>query len=254
MSVKDPDRFAEKAMPDSEKDFRLAQERLIAESGLSHTEKFQNFPVFTSRQKITRLLARYELFKMIQDIPGHIFECGVLFGGGLFSFAHFSAIFEPVNCQRRVVGFDTFEGLPQLHEKDKSRTSSSKLQAGAMSIDSYDYLIRAARIFDMNRALPHLPKIELVRGDVRQTMPRYLEENTHVLVALLYLDMDIYLSTKAALSACIDRMPKGAIIAFDEFSCERWPGETAALIDTLPVREANLKRFNYESYLSYLVV
>lgn len=253
MSPKDPDRFAETTMPTSERDFRLAQERLIAESDLSNTEKFQNFPVFTSRQKITRFLARYELFKMIQEIPGHIFECGVLFGGGLFSFAHFSAIFEPVNCQRRIVGFDTFTGLPELHEKDHGDTPSSKMLQGAMAIDSHDDLLKAIEVFDMNRSLPHLPKIELVRGDVRETLPRYLEGN-HVLVALLYLDMDIYLSTKAAIEACIERMPKGAVIAFDEFACERWPGETASLIDTLGIKNINLKRFHYDSYLSYLVL
>lgn len=254
MPSKDPDRFAENAMPESEKDFRLAMERLIAASDLSHTEKFMNFPVFTPRQKITRFLARHELFQMVREIPGHIFECGVLFGGGLFSFAHFSAIFEPVNCQRRVVGFDTFEGLPELHEKDRSETPSSKLQPGAMAIDSHEDLMRAIRVFDLNRALAHLPKIELVRGDVRETLPRYLQENRHALVALLYLDMDIYLSTRAALEACIERMPRGAVIAFDEFGCERWPGETAALIDTLGVRGARLKRFDYDSYLSYLVI
>ena len=254
MSEKDPDRFAENAMPASEKEFRLAQERLIADSDLSHTEKFQNFPVFTSRQKITRFMARYELFKMIREVPGHVFECGVLFGGGLFSFAHFSTIFEPVNCQRRIVGFDTFEGLPQLHEKDRSSTPSSKLHQGAMAVDSHDELIQAIKVFDMNRALPHLPKIELVRGDVRKTLPHYLQQHGHVLVALLYLDMDIYLSTRAAIEACVDRMPKGAIIVFDEFSCERWPGETASLIDTLGIRGMNLKRFSYDSYLSYLVL
>ena len=187
MTNKDPDRFAEGAMPEWEKNVRIAQEELISSSPLSNTEKFMNFPVFASRQKITRFLLRYELFKMVRDIPGDIFECGVLFGGGLFSFAHFSTIFEPINAQRRIVGFDTFEGLTELHEKDCSKSPSSKLQEGAMAAHSYEELVKAIEVFDQNRALSHLPKIELVKGDVRESLPRYLSENEHALVALLYL-------------------------------------------------------------------
>jgi len=251
---KDPNRFSEKMMPRWETDVRLAQEALAKESTLTNVEKFLNFPVFTSRQTIARFLVRYELFKMVLDIPGSIFECGVLFGGGLFSFAHFSAILEPVNAQRRIVGFDTFRGLPKLHKKDKSKTPSSKLRANAMAADSYGQLIKAIKVFDMNRSLKHLPKIELVKGDVKITLPDHLSLNSHTLVSLLYLDMDIYLSTKAAIKACLPRMPKGAIIAFDEFACERWPGETVALLDSIGVRGTKLKRFPFDSYLSYLIV
>lgn len=251
---KDPNRFAEKRMPQWEADVRLAQEILARESNLTNVEKFLNFPVFTSRQTITRFLVRYELFKMVLDIPGSIFECGVLFGGGLFAFAHFSSILEPVNAQRKIVGFDTFKGLPKLHRKDRSKTPSSKLHAHAMAADSYSQLLKAINVFDMNRSLKHLPKIELVKGDVKTTLPKYLSLNSHMLVSLLYLDMDIYLSTKAAIKACLPRMPKGAIIAFDEFACERWPGETVALLDSIGVRNTKLKRFSYDSYISYLIV
>ena len=256
MIEKDPDRFAEKRMPDWEKEIRIAQEKLISGTDMSNVEKFQNFPLFASRQKITRFLVRYELFKKIINIPGSIFECGVLFGGGLFSFAHCSTIFEPVNAQRRIVGFDTFQGLTELHKKDKCQKAvgSSKLQQGAMAIDSHGLICEAIKVFDMNRALNHLPKIELVKGDVRESLPKYLADNEHALVALLYLDMDIYLSTKSAIEACLPRMPKGSIIAFDEFACERWPGETSALIDTIGIKDREIRRFPFDSYVSYMIV
>lgn len=254
MSKTDPYRFPEESMPQQEKDLRFMQEELIATSGMSDLEKFMNFPVFVDRVTMSRFLVRYELFKMVVDIPGSIFECGVLFGGGVFSFALFSSIFEPFNAQRRVVGFDTFKGLPKIHEKDHSKTPSSKLHEGAMGYDSHDELMKAAKCFDMNRPIPHLPKIELVRGDIEESMQKYLDENPHVLISLLYIDLDLYLGTKAALEACLPRMPKGSIIAFDEFACERWPGETVALLETLGVQGKTLKRFPFDSYASYLVL
>ncbi len=254
MTTKDPYRFTEQKMPTKEKNIRIMQEELIRDCDLSNLEKIQNFPVFLDRMHMTRYVLRYELFKMVLDIPGSIFECGVLFGGGLYSFALYSSILEPFNAQRKIVGFDTFEGLPEIHEKDYGKEQSPKLKSGAMGYDSQDMLTKAAEIFDANRPIPHLPKIELVRGDVTKTMEKYFIDNPHTLVSLLYLDLDIYLGTKAAIEACVPRMPKGAIIAFDEFGCERWPGETLALFDTLGVQDREVKRFPCHTYLSYVIL
>ena len=43
--------------------------------------------------------------KQVLDVNGSIVECGVLHGGGLLTFAKLSAIFEPVNHTRRIIGF-----------------------------------------------------------------------------------------------------------------------------------------------------
>jgi len=251
---KEPYRFAEMSMPDSERDFNSRLEELADTPDLSNVEKFTNFPVFTSRQTMTRMLVRYELFKMVQDVTGSIFECGVLMGGGLFAFAHYSSIFEPVNAQRRVVGFDTFQGLPNIHEKDKADSYSSKKFENSMAYDSKEMLSNAAEIHDSNRFLSHLPKVELVKGNVEDTLPQYFKDNPHALVSLLYIDMDLYEGCKAALRECIPRMPKGAVVAFDEFACERWPGETVAFLEEMDIRKVSLKRFSFDSYVSYFVI
>src|SRR5580704_1182533 len=60
----------------------------------SVTERLENFAKYVPRQNLARFLARYELFKLIKDVQGSIVECGVLFGGGLMSFAKLSAILE----------------------------------------------------------------------------------------------------------------------------------------------------------------
>src|SRR5438477_13070440 len=97
--------------------YRQALETFFKESAGSNTEKLENFPKYVPRQNLARFLARYEIFKQIKDVQGSIVECGVLFGGGLMSFAQLSAILEPYNFQRRIVGFDTFEGFPEFSEE-----------------------------------------------------------------------------------------------------------------------------------------
>jgi hypothetical protein len=71
------------------------------------------------------------------------------------------------------------------------------------------------------------------------------------LVALLYLDFDLYEPTRKALEVFLPRMPKGAIVCFDELNCSAFPGETGALLEMLPIRETELRRFPFDPWISY---
>ena len=72
----------------------------------------------TPINSIQRFLARYELMKMIQDIPGAIIEMGVCSGNGLMSLIHCHNVLQPTYRYREFYGFDTFEGFPSVHEND----------------------------------------------------------------------------------------------------------------------------------------
>lgn len=237
-------------------DFRVALEEYYKTSGGSQTtnvEKLQNFAKYVPRQSLTRFLAKYELFKKVLHVQGSIVECGVYLGGGLMTFAQLSAIFEPINHQRRIIGFDTFEGFPVIADKDKTSTSEH-LKTGGMSVESFDDIKEAIALYDSNRTLSHIPKVQLIKGDIKETIPQYLKDNPHTVISLLYLDADLYEPTKAALEHCISRMPKGAIIAFDELNADTWPGETLAVLETLGIRNLRIERFPFDTYLSYVVL
>lgn len=228
--------------------------RYIESSSGSGLLKFRTFSRYVPRQVLTEFLVRYEMFKQIVDVPGSIVECGVLNGQGLMAFAQFSAILEPVHYNRKVIGFDTFSGFPELDAKDTRTSPSVHMKEGGFGIDSFAELQEAVRLFDRNRNLGHIPKIDLVKGDVTKTLPAYLEKHPHLVVALLYLDMDIYKPTRAAIEALASRIPKGGVIAFDELNVENWPGETQAVIETLGINRLRLKRLPFDSRICYAVM
>src|SRR5882672_7627793 len=64
-------------------------------------ENLEHFPKFIRRQRLTRFLSLYEIFKRILPVKGSIVECGVYKGFGLMSWANFSAVLEPANLTRR---------------------------------------------------------------------------------------------------------------------------------------------------------
>ena len=120
-----------------------------------------------------------------------------------------------------------------------------------MSADTYEELQKCAKMYDANRPLGHLSKVQLVRGDICETAAKYVAENQHMVVSLLYLDADLYEPTRAALKAFLPRMPKGAIIAFDEVNHPDWPGETMAMLESLNMREIELVRVPYDTTRCY---
>jgi len=217
-------------------------------------DKLRTFPKFAPVGEIGRFLAKNEIFKKILNVQGNIVECGVYMGGGLMSWATMSAIYEPLNHLRRVVGFDTFQGFADVDARDKGQAENDRVKKGGVAANSYDELTECARIFDIYRPLGHIPKVELVAGDVRQSMPEYLAKNPHFLVSLLYLDFDLYEPTKAAIETLRPRMPKGSIIAFDELNIPQWPGETVAVLDTLGIRNLRIERFPFQPQISYAVL
>lgn len=227
------------------------------DSGLgTTTSKLENFPKFVRRQALSKFLARADLFRKILDVHGSIIDGGVNAGCSLMTFAQLSSILEPVNYTRRVVGFDTFTGIPEIHKKDDNPGKTSPhVSAGGFAAEGYDEDIRrVAEVFDANRNLGHIPKIEIVKGDVRQTMPQYVKDNPHLIVSLLHLDMDVYEATKVAIETFLPRMPKGAMMIFDEINQPGYPGETMAVLETVGLSNLRIQRIGYETGISYAIL
>jgi len=211
--------------------------------------RLENFPKYVRRQHLKRFLAMYELFKRALPVKGSVVECGVFRGFGLTSWAKLSTILEPENLTRRIYGFDTFEGFPAVHDKDRSHTASSDV--GDLSAGSHDELLALIAEYDRDRFLGHIPKVELVKGDIAKTAPEFVRTHPHLVVSLLFIDCDLYEPTKAALEAFVPRMPKGALLVFDELDNPIWPGETLATLETLGLRNLRLQRLEWDPYIAF---
>jgi len=219
----------------------------------SHIDKITNFTKYLRSQDLRSFLARYELYKKILEIPGSIMECGIFYGGGLMAFAHFNALLEPLNHARKIVGFDTFSGFPKLADVDE-KSISEFAKEGGLAVDSLEDLKKCIELYNSNRFIKNIPNVELVKGDATKTIPQYIKDNPHTVVSLLYLDFDIYEPTKIALETFIPRMPKGAIVVFDELNCKYWMGETQAVLDTIGIRKRKMKRFSFDPYRAYTIL
>ena len=224
---------------------------------MTEKNKSKNFELFIHRRHLARFICRYELFKRILDIEGSIIECGVHNGSGLLSFAKLSEIFEPYGIKRKIIGFDTFKGFTEINNpKDKnSKSQNIYLNKKSFNLDQEDLtnINQSIKEFENDRYLKQYPKIEIIKGDAVKTIPKFISKNKHLIIALLFIDFDVYKPTKIALKHFLPLMPQGSILAFDEINNESWPGETAALMEEIgDIKKIKIEKFHFDSNISYI--
>ncbi len=204
--------------------------------------------LFTGRTSITRILVMDKLYKKILKIPGVIMEFGVYYGRDLVLFQNLRGLYEPYNYSRRIIGFDTFEGFPSISEVDKGR------EVGGLSTPkNYETILeKILQYHEQENPIPQKKKFELVKGDVCQTVEKYLEDHPETIISLAYLDLDLCKPTKRVLEVIQPHLAKGSIIVFDELNDPNSQGETIAFKEVLGLENCKLKRFRNEPLVSYM--
>jgi len=224
--------------------------RLIEEKKLGISSVIESPMLYCSRQTLTKILTRIKLFEMIREVQGSIVECGVYKADSLLTFFHMSNIFEPFSLTRKVVGFDTFKGFPTVSEHDNAEFA----KVNHLSDVDLSHIQKICEIQELNKALPEINKIQLIEGNVESSIPRYLVENPHLIISLLYLDFDLYEPTKIALEYFLPKVTIGGIVAFDELNQLKWKGETRAFDEIIGINNVALEKFSFDGHVSYFRV
>lgn len=218
----------------------------------SSIEKIIDFSKYAPSTAFVDVFARYELVKLIKDIPGDIFEMGVCGGRGIFSFYHSLTLLEPNYEFREIIGFDTFSGITGITQKDENQYR--KINEGDFTFCNKNELVELAKIHEQYKANRiNTNRIKLIEGDIMDTLPEFLENNKHKLVSLLYLDLDIYKPTKFSIEKVLPRMCKGSVIAFDELYYRSFPGETVALLESFNINDRKIHNV-LNSRINYIII
>jgi O-methyltransferase len=159
-----------------------------------------------------RFIDNLTLVRLVK-VPGDLVECGAWRGG-------MSAAIAEALPGRRSVLFDSFEGLPELTDKDDDaplrRLAPDRFAVG-------EEAARAA----MQRSGAHF---EIRKGWFDATVPKYAAEQPTI--AVLRLDGDLYESTMVCLEHLFPLVAPGGLIIEDDYG-GAWDGCTRAVHDYL---------------------
>jgi hypothetical protein len=226
---------------------------LFKNSPIPDEEIQLNLGLYINRQSLSRILFMHELYKKIINTTGVIMEFGCRWGQNLALFQSFRGMYEPYNYNRKIIGFDSFEGFKSLHKKDGDHKI---LYEGAYAVtDNYtDHLEKVLSHHETESPIGHIKKFEIIKGDATKTLEKYLKDNPETIIAFAYFDFDIYAPTKKCLDLIKDHVTKGTVLGFDELNWPYYPGETLALKEVYGLDKFRIQRSTLCPTPSFLVI
>jgi Macrocin-O-methyltransferase (TylF) len=203
-----------------------------------------NFYLSCDITRISKILAHYELFKMVREVPGAIAECGVFKGASLARFAALRQLLgNPFS--KKIIGFDTFGQFPETgFAPDREVRERFVVAAGDQSIS----------VEQMLEVLKHKrceQFVELVAGDICKTVPEYVSRHPELKISLLNLDTDLYEPAVVILEHLYPRLQRGGVLILDDYGT--FPGETKAVDDYFQGQKIEIRKFPFCMTPCYLV-
>jgi hypothetical protein len=158
---------------------------------------------------------RMNIFLILRFFMRHlagqdVIELGVWRGGNVFFMA---AVLKELYPSARIVGLDTFEGMPE------TKLGLDLHRGGDFSDASLQGVQDAARRFGLDN-------VEFIKGDVRQTLDQIDPSRQF---GLAHIDLDIYEPIAYAQRALLERLVPGGYLTYDDAVTSSCPGATQAV-------------------------
>ena len=197
-------------------------------------EKCKDYTMTT----IERMYSLYQSMNYIfkNNIQGDLVECGVWKGGSSMLMAFMLQKYGMAD--RKLYLYDTFEGMSEPSEFDKTFTGKSaddllekEKKENSSSVWCYSSIKEVKRNLFSTGFLSE--NIIFVKGKVEDT----LNENLPGKLSLLRLDTDWYESTKTELELLYPLLNENGILIIDDFG--HWDGAKKAVVEYFEKNENN---------------
>ena len=238
---------------ENEQKNRLGLADLINSNPVPDNEKSFHTPLFLKRQELSKVLYFQHVYQQFLNTHGVIMEFGTRWGTNMVTLSNLRGIYEPFNYNRKIIGFDTFEGFKNTNTKEDGNHDIIKEGAFSVTENYTDYLDQLLLIHQNESPLSHIKKYEIVKGDAPVQLSKYLTENPQTIIAFAHFDFDIYKPTLDCLNIIKPHLVKGSIISFDELNDPNFPGETKAVNEAFGLNNIELKRFAPCPMQSYFI-
>ena len=200
-----------------------------------------NFYLSCDNSRIGKMIAHYELFKMSSKIPGCIIECGVFKGASLIRFATFLKL---LKSNKKIIAFDTFG-------KHTTTKISSDHKRRKILLSHGKEAISEKQLMNILKRKGLEKNIQLIKGDITETIPNYLKLNPKLKISLLNLDVDFYEPSMSILKNFYPKLSKGGILMLDDYGV--WDGETMAVDEYFIDKKIKIRKHMFSKTPSYII-
>ncbi len=174
----------------------------------------KNYGLFSGDKSIYKNLKIFEILNETKNIKGDIIEFGVWNGNNLL---FIKKVIEYLKIKKKIIGFDSFKGMPKPDEKNSF-------------IGDLNLLKHIIKFFKFKN-------VKIIKDDFLN-----IEKYNHSFkkFSLIYIDCDLYFTTKLILENCAKKLNKGGYIVFDEGAIDG--GEAKAALEFFKLNKKSYKK------------
>ncbi len=209
---------------------------MLVLENLDFEKKFEYENMFylsCDSSRIGKAISQYTLFKKTIEISGDIVECGVFKGASLARFAMYRKLHGLE--EKKLIGFDAFGEFPKTNfSADISLREEVILDDGGND---------GIPIHQMQKVLDEKKcgkNVELIEGDICETVPGFIKRNPDLKISFLHLDVDLYEPSVTILEFFYPRISKGGVLVLDDYNS--FHGETKAANDYFKDKDVTIHR------------
>ncbi len=204
---------------------------------------YENGYFLTSNpNRISKIIAQYELYKKIINLPGEVIEFGIFKGTSFIRLLTFREMLE-FHSSRKIIGFDAFGKFPKSNVKNDNKYIDYFETAAGTGIEKPE--------FEKVLNFKSFKNYELIQGNILETLPLYIEQNPQLKISFLHIDTDVYSPAKLILELCYDRIVKNGVIVLDDYPTVE--GEVKAVDEFFKDKDYIINKFPFSHIPSYII-
>lgn len=201
------------------------------------------FYLTCKNNRMSEYISHLELYKMILNRPGEVAEFGVFKGSSLIQFLSFREYYENFET-REIIGFDVFGDFPSNVDLNSDKAFINEFTSeGGNGISKSD--------LDMYLKNKNFKNYQLIKGDIIDSLPRFLEDNPEKRFAMVHIDVDVYEATKCILENIWEKVVKGGLVLFDDYGIV--DGGTKAIDEFFSGKDIVFQQLKYKYKPAFVI-
>lgn len=211
----------------------------------------KNFISADVRSEFFKAAIRFIDYELIE---GDIFEFGVYSGRSLALLSYFHELskrsIHKINFTRNIVGFDSFEGLPETDGHPRWKKNLFNVNHSSHPLSKLGDKITDQTVYELFKLFSlQSPILQIGTFDKTVTHDNMAKFNK---AALIHIDCDIYQSTKTVLDGIVNHLQEGTLLLFDDwfhFKGNKDKGEQKAFFEFMATSQWDF--IEYQTYATF---
>ena len=199
-------------------------EKILINYKKNFSKKFiiKNYGVFLGSKSLFKILKCYEILNEIKEkkVKGDVIEFGTWNGNNLLMI---KKMIDYLGLKKKVIGFDNFKGMPNADNKNFFKGDKNLIFYIKKFFNLSNLKVFEDDIMNLSKHKKKIGKLSCV-----------------------YIDCDLYNTTKKILEICESKISKGGFIVFDEgnFNTKKGEGKAAKEFFNKNSKKYTKKRVN----------